>query len=955
MQVDEIVSDDQPRRAIRKLGRLAGNLPEEQRPVAELMIAQLHTVLGEREVAEAILAAVDLTIQTLRIRPEEAVRMQASVLAGRALLITMTDPDAAIVLLERASEAYKSVDDPWKAGAIECNLAVAAAYKGVPEVALRHLLDAERLSQLRPPTSALLESRLRAVEVNRAVARSMMGEDEQYLEAAIAARATASVTQDFANLGRIDLNLANYYRMRGQHGSQLRAATSAQEAFEAAGFEELAIASRVEASKALISLGRLDGLEEFLVGTLGSKLSGEGTRPEWWLASREALSALRRAIRPDYDSALPEISGRIPRTPMMEAAAQMGLLVDDALEFAARGETGPPPPELEQWMGQLRTHGVSWAVNYAEVMRNVLVAVYAGESDIHITAEQEEALNSAGASPEATRDMVRSAALLRGYDSHRDLEIVLGEVADHQVMLAKQISESDRSALHDRVERSLGRALMLSRVLDEPQTVFELLETGRRDLSEWAQDFAAFVDTPFHSLPSRALTGSPSVQAKSDAMTTPSLITVNGRSAISDVRPRRVRGGDAASIRTELAGAGSTWLSMRLVGRELVWGWLADDNRVWSGAYSLDERFHRAWLDHDRSLPNVRQEHFEIAGNDAPAWAVDLVAAAMAARGTLVARPDLAEQCLDALPSSIARRARDAMDRMVEGDGAYRLVADVVLPVPVRDWIRRNESNATLLVSVPAELASIPFPLLDLGDEGLLGEHVLTVLTPPSNLATLVASRSWQHGAVRSVLAISNPTDDLKYADTATPGLNSLTGWSQTARIERVATRSNVIARCQALSIEGSYGLSYSGHIRPGSPSEPGLSALVLASTRAGGRPAYMTARDLRHGVLAPPGEVYLGGCESTGFGTGLEWASIAGGFLAAGTSSIVAHAWPILDTAHAARVDDAVASLMSSGGFTAKSLLALQRRWIDDWIRSPGSAIAPHHWAGLNPVGRFL
>ncbi|MEX5307667.1 CHAT domain-containing protein [Kocuria sp. CPCC 205258] len=953
--VEQIVYKGPPRQAIAELTRMRPQLSATEAALVDLSIAQLLFTLGEStEAAQAAKRAEDVA-ETLDTTSELAIRLQAALLVVRGVMCAMTDPQAAIDMCIRARTLYKALEDPWKMGGVECNLSIALAYQGRASEALDQLEAAELHSNSAAPTPALLASRLRAIQVNRAALLSMLQQDKDYLSASISARSAAVDAGDHPNIGRIDLNLAAYYHSRQQFGSALRAANSSTQAYLKSGLMMDAIAAKIQATRALISLGRFDGIEEFLTGLISKFEHEAGARPLWWESAHDAFAEFHRALNPEVSANMrTDLSPLIRRTPAGSAMAHIQTILDDVLEAIARGDSTSSTPDLTKQTDRLRGYGIWWAPAIADILERMIVAIHAGNDLPPLSDEHHSVLRLIGNNPDTLQDLVRSVQLVQSYDARKHLKILLGEIADHQIILAKQESEYDRSSLHDRAIQSLNHALQISLTLEERETTFEVLEAGRRDLSEWSGGFEALSALPFGELVTASGQDGPTWEsAPADALRTPDFMSVKGRSALSGVRPRRKPGGEADFIRRKLGGHEATWLSMRIVDRHVVWAWLTED-RIETGSRRVDASFMAAWRSHSLALPLVMREHLQIAGPDAPLWAVEIVATAIAAAGPLIAQPELVSECLDALPGYIAKRTAEAISQYANPLHIYKDIADTVIPDPVRHWLDHGTEGNRLLVSVPAELATLPFPILEIGDGNWLGESAVVAFTPPSNLATQIASRVRRETPLHGVVTISNPTDDLKSAGVATYDPQGLTGWSLAPNIEHVASHANVFRRFRELGEYGDYGLSYVGHIRAGSKSKPGLSALVLSASTPEGNPTFVDSRSLIGNQFVAPRDVYLGGCESTGFGTGLEWASIAGAFLASGSDLVLAHAWPILDSRHAARVDKNLTEMLVSKQVGFHEILDLQRHWIHEWKRSPETAVPAHHWAGLNFVGRL-
>jgi hypothetical protein len=206
------------------------------------------------------------------------------------------------------------------------------------------------------------------------------------------------------------------------------------------------------------------------------------------------------------------------------------------------------------------------------------------------------------------------------------------------------------------------------------------------------------------------------------------------------------------------------------------------------------------------------------------------------------------------------------------------------------------------------------------------------------------------------LLAIADTAGDLPWAaQQPSPPTRVLTSWAAAHDFSEVATRQQVEQwlRRRSWSAGAAGVLSYTGHLVPGDRAHPGSAALVCAQSRTEGVPGLLTAGEiLSWQEPCFPSHVYFGGCEGSGFGTGLEWASLATAALARGASCVLSHAWPIVDRADMAEVDKACTRVLTNAGNIAKALADAQRSWFDQWRSGEANAITPHFWAGLQLIG---
>jgi len=367
----------------------------------------------------------------------------------------------------------------------------------------------------------------------------------------------------------------------------------------------------------------------------------------------------------------------------------------------------------------------------------------------------------------------------------------------------------------------------------------------------------------------------------------------------------------------------------------------------WSDAARLCFRWHV------EALPVALEEDVEAFDLRERRWCAPTVAIARAALGPLLDDPELGERCLRALPDDVAARcAAQHGDRDEIGlADVYGPLGDFLIPDAVNAYLDTYGEHASLLVSVQPELATVPTCLLRTGDGRPILDRASVTYAPPARVAAQAANAPELGGAAKAMVVVLNPTGDL--SATADPGVDCLMGWGEATSPEFVATRANVMTALQRTTQKPRpTAFAFVGHIRAGNPADPSA-ALALAPDRAAAEATYLSASALTAPDCATPDRVYLGGCEGAGFGTSLEWSSVAAAALSNGTACVLAHRWPIVDGCGAAEVDAACVALVGSTGEVAAALRQTQRSWLHDWeARRPGS-VAPHHWAGLQAIGR--
>ncbi len=422
----------------------------------------------------------------------------------------------------------------------------------------------------------------------------------------------------------------------------------------------------------------------------------------------------------------------------------------------------------------------------------------------------------------------------------------------------------------------------------------------------------------------------------------PVLPATPGELAFLEPRPIAARPGDPpvggsgppvylAEEAERLAGPGARWI-----------GWWADDTdlvQVVSGQSdvrveirSLGDALTRL----AQALPIPTDAERERCQNNALA---DRLALWRAARGPLVADPQLAGQIAVVIPPTLLESAVDDFDDATLLWPLSRLLlGDVLL-----DEVAAVGPRRPLVLAPPPLLGRIPWAALpvtdpDLGPPLRLVEVADLVIALPASLSAAVTGYGPDAGGV---LLVADPRGDLPHARRL-----------RVADVERLgegyppASREAIVAaaaRCGMLVL--------AGHVRPGEPADPAASAILLRPG-PGEEPvtAVITVADLA--ALAVPGTCILLGCDGAGAATGNEWTGIATGLIWAGARTVVTTTWPVIDDRITTHADEDLIGMIRRDG-PHEGLWAWQRSHAAASrgdLRSPAHAV--YRWAGTVVLG---
>jgi hypothetical protein len=348
-----------------------------------------------------------------------------------------------------------------------------------------------------------------------------------------------------------------------------------------------------------------------------------------------------------------------------------------------------------------------------------------------------------------------------------------------------------------------------------------------------------------------------------------------------------------------------------------------------------------------------------------------------------------------------------------ERDFAWRL-SETFLPHPIREQalkVLNQRQSITgspafrLVVSLPAALSRLPVALLAVDqpmpnsggpDVPRLVEAAVISLAPSMALLSSISRRPplaapsplspWP-----LLVAIADPSDDLRHAHSGlAPGV-LLTGWrrlqaqgAEGSPPALPATKAQLRDVLPTLPVRAGL-LTYSGHAYPGYPDAPSTGGLVLATPRPaelqqqpadaagfGGAATTGAARLLTSRELLPadsqalpyqfPARVLLSACSAAGFGQttqavpGLdgEWLGVAAAVMQAGADEVIATLFDLIDSRGTARFENRLASLLLATPDAASALRQAQIEALGEWRAATRNLqlAAPLIWAAYACLG---
>ncbi len=903
---------------------------------------------GDQGTAAQFLAAADeLRAAVRRTRPEPGdPALMASLEAALGLYLTDERRYTA------AQQAYGTAlgllrpgIDSLKRSAVLTNSSVTALYQEDFARAQELLSRAEAELELSLAPTRLKQLRRSIVHINQASGLLQSGQSSEGQRCLLEALSLLRDSPHHHLLGRVYYNLSITYATARQFGSACDAAAQSVESYAASDSPEDVKWASAALANALSNLGRDAEARELLAPIVEPWLDGSTPLPRW---ANDALSTLKLLVDRDRsDPGDPRLDATIEQ--LRSEDHTLSMLVSDALDSisdaAIRRLSGLEPdaqlPDMTWTLTRLDSVPHLQAPAAAKFIRWIMDAV--GTGTVPPRDEVEAAAAFVSMDSDEILTYLRIFAVNGPLTPQHILEMSLTSIYFTQRRTRHEDQEAHRARLLvGRAANDLDDAF--ESATNDPSTMAELIEFMRTDHASLSspQLSAAALES------FRVLTGATDPDDV-EALGDPPIVSVRGSSAIG-----RTVGLPATHDLSDVLRAWSgdrpgAWWSMRILGGSIYWSVLTESGDH-AGRIPIARRLTDALRAHELGLVVQLSEDGEVLLPRPEQWEVQCVAIARAAMQPLLGDEALMEQAVACLPPAIGVQVRDYARQQARRSGLhiYNTIADELLPEPLVEFVR-NHPDSTLLVTLPPELSTVPLGLLPIGVFGeCLADRTAVTLVPPIGIASGCGLGS-PPGDLPLAVTIANPSGDLS-SSRRSEGAVYLTGWGGAASIDDVATidRSRDVLRGAPTSSV----FSYVGHIQPGRSDRPGMAALVLAPPQIGHAPDIVGVSQLMRGGWTFPSEVYLGGCEGSGFGTGLEWASVAATMLINGADRVLAHGWPIVDTQSAGEVDSACVELLCKAGDPAETLRQQQITWLEQWRRDPAASPAPHYWAGLHFVG---
>lgn len=865
--------------------------------------------------------------------------------------------DEAVANFLIAERLLREQGEEWALGAVFTNHAICELSRNAINKCLALLESASACMPQSENDRNEQPERLATIRINRSIGFVLSGRTREAVDELLEARKEILPTGNALLLGIVDFNLSDAYRISGLYGSMLEAAESAIRMYSAAGSQPFVRKAKGRAAAAFAYLGKWQQAQEIVDYLLSSASSDEMEQVHADLAF--AARAFRR-----------QGWGEIPGSPIGKFGKRSGkvpLILERLTQLRAQSYVGDAYTESEDLIARLAAiddhPGARLLAEFERALRNAVLEPDNSEPLDPKFLLQLDATFGAGSSREA-------AALLRGVAGrsagsiNRQMNAFLEVLWNTLETWYDQHGEMYRSDFLSGLEnRALTDTMNLAVEANRPDVIMEVIETFRIDTSTDGSPRTKLGLAPFVQIADFTFD---SMQPARDGLDLlrparylgdPRPVAVRGRSAIAEAASLTQQPVELDRLRVKLAADDAFWWSFSIIDETLYWAVLSPDS-IDGGKRELPSAFVTAVKAHLWTLPVTLESDLILLGSMRDSAAARLIALARAASTAMLDRPLIRDAALAALPADLRRQARDYCAEAGQGDvrDTYTILSEILLPEVLRHALLTADYPCRLIVTLPPELATVPVGMLPIETDSVVLEHASVQFSPPAGLAERLSLLPHNQIPRPHLLAIADTAGDLAWAarrpSSSTP---ILTGWSAARDFSEVATRQQVEQQLRHGSWQsGSPGvLSYTGHLVPGDRDHPGSAALICAQAEAGGLPDLLTASEILSWREARfPSHVYLGGCEGTGFGTGLEWASLAAAALARGASCILSHAWPIVDSSDTATVDETCMRVLSSAGDVAETLAAVQRSWFRQWKCGEPAAFPPHFWAGLQLIG---
>lgn len=877
-------------------------------------------------------------------------------------LLGLGKTDEALSAFETAEAMLHELGSEWALGAVLVNHASGEFARRNFTAGLA-LLDKAANCPPEPDTDqAQIEHRNATIRVNRSGALFGLGRMQDSINELLAARQEVITECDSSGAlrGTVDFNLATTYLHLHLYGSTLEAAESAARAFAEVGHEPMRRRARYLVASAQAELGKYGQAQEVISELLST--AEEGSKEIALLG--KAAEAFRRQ----------QGIWQIEVEPETEEELETRIIWKRLDELQDEGYAGPAYEESEILLARLDALSDHPA---AKVATKFLRAI----RDAYTNPENSQKLR---------RELVHEAEEVSGSGIRGISGVIRGFAAEASGSTEEQLNNwlellwNLRRSWHDQHDetyrsdflgtsaglRELTTSLQMAADTEKPAVIMEIIETFRVDVSHLPSkvsylglpEFYRLTEAPMldHSSQDFSKGGKQETLATSvrPIETDLSPIAIRGISAMAEAASVSQATVDIDPLRVTQAGESALWWSFNILGPNLYWAVIGPDF-VYGGKREVPTEFIGAVNSHLATLPIPHAADIALMKGSEPPTAARLLALARCASTVALGRPDIRDAALAALPKHLRAPARayclDAEE--IDVPAAYEQIAEVLLPDELKRTIMAAGGNGRLIVTLPPELATVPIGLLPTSHDSIVLDHASVQFAPPPGLAAQLVGRKTSEPPRPHLLSVVDTTGDLDSAgmQRSAPVTQVLTGWANARNVGEIASRE----RIEQIFRDGNWPpsatgvISYIGHIIPGSRDRPGSAALVCAPTSEADRPSLLTARDILSWGQSFPSHFYLGGCEGTGFGTGLEWASVAAAALARGASCVLAHTWPIVDCPEMAEVDRTCVGLLSNAADVGQALVSAQRSWWSRWQRGLPDAIPPHFWAGLQLAGR--
>lgn len=866
--------------------------------------------------------------------------------------------DAADASFEIAEQMLEELGDEWALGTVLMNHGVCEIRRGNSE---RGLALLARAASCRPASEAQKKEmpiRLAQIRLSRSLELNRRRKTRDAIIELLSARREAAQANEQLLVAKVDFNLALMYNQLELYSSALQAAESAAQIYEAAGAGSTRLAREAWAVAAMVlaSLGKKDQARS-LVDALLSGASDKEIE-EIRGALLEIVKVFRQQDFGDpYD--LDQFGHQVP-------SSEVDVITERLSQLRHQNYAGAAYAESEELISQLEAMG-GGSYQLAQIQRVARDAYINPENPMALSPETIEFFEESFGPRVRQVDLALrgSAASQAGlYSEVLNAHLaILWDVLDSWYEQQEEASRSE--FISGGKQRDLISALDFAADLDRPDVIMEVIETLRIDVSQTGLPEMRFGLAPFEQLTNEAshirwpsLTR-PQEIPRIRYLGDPRPVAVRGRSAMAEAASLAQQPVDLDQLRIKLAGQDAMWWSCSILDQTMFWALITPDNNIAGGKRDLTGSLSVGIEAHLRMLPMVLKSDLALLDNLLNPSTARMIALARSASTMMLNSAAIVDAVLASLPAARRSLVRDycAEAGQIDLFTTYEILADELLPDKIRQELLAANHSGKLIVTLPPELATLPIGLLPVDARSTVLDHASIQFSPPTGLASRLTTRPSGEPPRPHVLAISDTAGDLPWA-TSYPSspVSTLTGWSRARDINEVATIHQVERRLRSGNWHGG-GLgvfSYTGHLVAGNRDHPGSAAFVCAHTNMEGLPDLLTASDvLSWPEDCFPSHVYLGGCEGTGFGTGLEWASLAAAALARGASCVLSHAWPIVDSPHMADIDRTCIEILTRDTHVGRALGNAQRAFLNKWRRSELDAIPPHFWAGLQLIGR--